>query len=67
MTALQVVAAWNGMAISAFATASRVLASDRQPLDSSFPIEDKDPRVYMDAAVRVSSRLLAAQNTRGRW
>ena len=43
------------MAISAFATASRVLAGDRQPLQSSFPVEEKDPKVYMDAAVRVSS------------
>ncbi len=58
MAALQIVAAWNGMAISAFAMASRVLISEEQPLDFSFPVEDKDPRAYMDAAVRVRSQAL---------
>ncbi len=41
------------MAISAFATASRVLASDASPPDPSFPAEKHDLGEYMDAAVRV--------------
>ena len=49
----QVVAAWNGMAISAFAMASRVLASDTSPPKPSFPADRQDPSVYLDAAVKV--------------
>ena len=52
----QVVAAWNGMSISAFATASRVLASDASPTKpSSFPADRQEPSVYMDAAVKVDA------------
>lgn len=44
----QVVTAWNGMTISAFANASRVLAAE-QPL-ARFPIDGRPAADYLDAA-----------------
>lgn len=41
------------MAISAFATASRVLASERPPPVRAFPVEARPPRAYLDAALKV--------------
>lgn len=50
----QVVAAWNGMSISAFALAGRALQSENPPAAPSFPVEGRDPAQYLQAAVRVT-------------
>lgn len=50
---MQVVAAWNGMAIGAFAVASRVLANETPPLGRSFPVDGCPPAEYLHCAVRV--------------
>lgn len=50
----QVVAAWNGMSISAFALAGRALQSETPPASPSFPVEGRDPAQYLQAAVRVT-------------
>ena len=49
------VAAWNGMAIGAFAAASRVLAAEDPPLGRAFPIEGNPARAYLRAAVDAAS------------
>lgn len=61
----KVVAAWNGMAISALATAARVLATEQPPAQREFPVEGRPPNEYLDAALRVSGGLGGA--ARQRW
>ena len=51
----QVVTAWNGMAIGAFATASRALAAEAPPLGRAFPIEGTPARAYLQAAIGAAS------------
>ncbi|GIL83536.1 hypothetical protein Vretimale_10352 [Volvox reticuliferus] len=50
----KVVTAWNGMAIGAFALASRALASEPQ-VERLFPSEGRPPGAYLHAAQRVAS------------
>ncbi|KAK9822685.1 hypothetical protein WJX81_000506 [Elliptochloris bilobata] len=47
----KVVAAWNGMAIGAFASAARVLAAEDPPLGRAFPIEGTPAHTYLQTAV----------------
>ncbi|CAD7700012.1 unnamed protein product, partial [Ostreobium quekettii] len=46
----KVVAAWNGMAISAFALAARVLKSESPPVEPCFPVDGVDPSEYLSVA-----------------
>eukprot|EP01026_Neomeris_dumetosa_P045361 TRINITY_DN38404_c0_g1_i7.p1 TRINITY_DN38404_c0_g1~~TRINITY_DN38404_c0_g1_i7.p1 ORF type:complete len:277 (-),score=34.99 TRINITY_DN38404_c0_g1_i7:61-891(-) len=50
----KVVSAWNGMAISAFALASRALKHEKPQIQRSFPIEGYEAENYMDVAVSVA-------------
>lgn len=50
---LQIVAGWNGMAISALAMASRVLPGEDPPVESCFPVDGVSPDVYLEAAQQV--------------
>jgi len=45
-----VVAAWNGMAVGALATAARALAAEDPPLAAAFPVDGAPPRAYLAAA-----------------
>lgn len=47
----QVVTAWNGQAISAYALASRVLPAEQPPAPPCFPVEGCTPGTYLQAAV----------------
>lgn len=47
----KVVAAWNGMAVGAFAAASRVLAAEQPPCGPEFPVDGCAPGTYLEAAV----------------
>ena len=51
---LQIVSAWQGMAISAFATAARVLPHEQPPAAREFPVKGRNPREYLDAALKVN-------------
>jgi hypothetical protein len=54
----QVVAAWNGMAVGAYALASRALASEAPPQVAPlplFPVEGSPARAYLAAAQRVAA------------
>ncbi|GIL60680.1 hypothetical protein Vafri_15211 [Volvox africanus] len=50
----KIVTAWNGMAIGAFALASRALVSEPQ-VERLFPSEGRPPGAYLDVAQRVAS------------
>jgi hypothetical protein len=43
----QVVLAWNGLAIGAFANASRVLANEQPPPEKLFPVEGRPAKEYL--------------------
>lgn len=47
------VTAWNGIAISAFANASRVLASEHAQTEAQFPVEGRPAADYLQAAQKV--------------
>lgn len=51
------VAAWNGMAIGAFATASRALAAEDPPLERAFPVQGPPARAYLQAAIDAASAI----------
>lgn len=51
----KIVAAWNGMAIGAFAVAGRVLMNEDPPIERMFPVEGRDPREYIEIAERASA------------
>jgi hypothetical protein len=51
MAALQVVTAWNGQAISAYALASRILPAEQPPPPPCFPVEGCSPETYLQAAI----------------
>ncbi len=51
---VQVVTAWNGMAIGAFAKASRILEHERPAAQRCFPIEGCSPSDYLAAATQVA-------------
>lgn len=50
---LQVVTAWNGMAISAFANAARVLSAPGAQAQRRFPVEGRPAADYLEAAQKV--------------
>ena len=52
---VQIVTAWNGLAIGALAAASRGLKSEDPPLGQLFPVEGRDPADYRQAAVKVGT------------
>ena len=58
----QVVSAWNGMAIGAFAVASRALTAETSPAERQFPVEGCQPKDYLDIAIKVNPSLLEMIN-----
>ena len=50
----QIVAAWNGVAISAFALASRALSAESPPCPVSFPVDGCAPGEYLEAALKAA-------------
>ncbi|KAK9808898.1 hypothetical protein WJX72_005964 [[Myrmecia] bisecta] len=62
----KVVTGWNGMAIGALATASQALQAEQPPISRSFPVEGRNPREYLDIAIKaaewVQSKLWDANN-----
>ena len=56
--------AWNGMAISAYALASRALTQEQPPATRCFPVDGRPPKEYLQAALKVTacalSRILSA-------
>lgn len=53
LTAWQVVTAWNGMAIGAFAKAARILLHEETPAARCFPVDGCAPSEYLAAATKV--------------
>lgn len=51
----KIVTAWNGMAISAYAQASRALAHEQPPAERCFPVEGRTPSAYLEAALKAAS------------
>ena len=51
---LQIVTAWNGQAMSAFALAARTLPAEHPPPKPCFPVDACTPDTYMAAAVKVA-------------
>lgn len=49
---VQIVTAWNGLAIGAFAVASQTLQKEDPPMGRSFPVEGSKPSVYLQAAIK---------------
>jgi hypothetical protein len=47
---LQVVTAWNGQGISAFALAARILPAEQPPAGACFPVDGCSPSTYMQAS-----------------
>jgi hypothetical protein len=47
---LQVVTAWNGQGISAFALAARTLPAEQPPPPPCFPVDGCEPEVYMQVS-----------------
>jgi hypothetical protein len=62
--ALQIVPAWNGMAISAYALASRILTHERPPAQRRFPAEGRPPADYLQAALKVRRSGPSARSAR---
>ena len=64
----KIVCSWNGMTISAFAMAGRILGNEDPPIERLFPIEGRDPRDYVrvaeEAALDVRSKLYDEQSNR---
>ncbi|EFN56229.1 hypothetical protein CHLNCDRAFT_145019 [Chlorella variabilis] len=52
---LLIVAAWNGMAISAYALASRILPHEQPPAARCFPVEGRPPGDYLQAALQAAA------------
>lgn len=50
----KVVTAWNGMAISAFALASRALSAENPPCPALFPVDGCPRQRYLEAAKRIA-------------
>ncbi|KAK9796268.1 hypothetical protein WJX73_009886 [Symbiochloris irregularis] len=50
----KIVTAWNGMAIGAFARASRMLAAESPAIQRQFPVEGSQPREYSAVALQAS-------------
>ena len=56
MLIIQIVCGWNGMAIGTIAAASSILAREDPLIGSSFPVDGRDPKEYLDAAVKVEKQ-----------
>lgn len=54
---VQIVAAWNGMALSAFAVAGRALSAQSQSSRRLFPVEGCSPAEYLAVAQKVTCYL----------
>eukprot|EP00884_Botryococcus_braunii_P010010 jgi/Botrbrau1/1900/Bobra.0005s0016.2 len=50
----KVVTAWNGMSISAFALAGRVVQGEEAPARPHFPVMGREPSDYLQAAIRIA-------------
>ena len=57
--AVQIVTAWNGMGIAAFAEAAMVLKQEQPAATRDFPVEGCDPSEYQTAAIKVLAWLSA--------
>eukprot|EP00850_Spirogloea_muscicola_P011628 SM000073S21404 [mRNA] locus=s73:76458:81626:- [translate_table: standard] len=55
----KVIVAWNGLAISAFARASRILQSEPSDMRFNFPIMGVKPTEYLTSAIRSASFIKA--------
>lgn len=53
LAAVQIVTAWNGMGIAAFAEAAIVLKQEQPAATRDFPVEGCDPSEYQRAAIKV--------------
>ncbi|XP_022758050.1 spermatogenesis-associated protein 20 isoform X2 [Durio zibethinus] len=51
----KVIVSWNGLAISSFARASKILKGERQGTDFNFPVVGCDPKEYMEVAEKAAS------------
>lgn len=63
----QIVSAWQGMAISAFATAARVLPHEQPPAAREFPVEGRNPQEYLQAALKVRYGRAGSSGEGFRW
>ncbi|XP_057461629.1 uncharacterized protein LOC130751906 [Actinidia eriantha] len=51
----KVIVSWNGLAISSFARASKILKSEPEGTKFNFPIAGSDPKEYMEVAEKAAS------------
>ncbi|KAL0389599.1 UNVERIFIED_CONTAM: Spermatogenesis-associated protein 20 [Sesamum calycinum] len=51
----KVIVSWNGLAISSFARASKILKGEPEGTDFYFPVVGTDPREYMEVAERAAA------------
>ncbi|KAL6210429.1 hypothetical protein ACLB2K_015661 [Fragaria x ananassa] len=51
----KVIVAWNGLAISAFARASKILKNEPKEIKFNFPVVGCDPREYIEVAEKAAS------------
>ncbi|CAN6693799.1 unnamed protein product [Malus baccata var. baccata] len=51
----KVIVSWNGLAISAFARASKILKNEPDGIKFNFPVVGSDPREYMQVAERAAT------------
>lgn len=51
----KVIVSWNGLAISAFARASKILRAEPEGTNYHFPVVGSDPWEYLDAAEKAAS------------
>ncbi|XWS46704.1 hypothetical protein CRYUN_Cryun14cG0091000 [Craigia yunnanensis] len=51
----KVIVSWNGLAISSFARASKILKGEPQGMDFNFPVVGCDPNEYMEVAEKAAN------------
>ncbi|XP_052479772.1 uncharacterized protein LOC105803044 isoform X3 [Gossypium raimondii] len=51
----KVIVSWNGLAISSFAKASKILKGEPQGTNSNFPVVGCDPKEYMEVAEKAAN------------
>ncbi|XP_058200184.1 uncharacterized protein LOC131315126 [Rhododendron vialii] len=51
----KVIVSWNGLAISAFARASKILKGEPDETEFNFPVAGSDPKEYMQVAEKAAS------------
>ena len=59
VAAVQIVTAWNGMGVAAFAEAAMVLKQEQPAATRDFPVEGCKPSEYQRAAIKVLAWLSA--------